>query len=99
MVILNQGVTTPQLREDDFLGGQFRGWAVLFDGQSLAVLGQTAVQARNSTEVDYKTRGPKSSREYQQQAIDEDFREQFKTNLEKSMDRMCPKLSLSVSLP
>ncbi len=99
VVILNQGVTTPELREDDFLGGRFRGWAVLFDGASLAALGQTAIHARNSAEVDYRTRGPKSGREYQQQAIDKDFRDQFKKSLEKSMDRMCPKLSLSVSLP
>lgn len=99
VVILNQGVTTPILREDDFVGGQFRGWAVLYDGATLAALGQTAIQVRNSKEVDYKTRGPKSGREYQQQAIDDDFREQFKAGLEKSMERMCPKLSLSVSLP
>ena len=54
MVILNQGLRTPQLRDEDFLGGDFRGWAVLFDSDTLAVLGQTEIHVQSSNKVKYE---------------------------------------------
>lgn len=99
VVIQNQSLRTPQLRNEDFLGGEFHGWAALFDSDTLAVLAQTEIQVRSSDKVKYEKGRFTANREGMEQAIEEDFRDQFKEGLKKSMERMCPKLSLDPSVP
>ena len=99
VVIQNQGVQTPQIRDQDFVGGEFRGWAALFDSDTQTVLGQTEIRVRSSDKVKYKKERFTANREGMEEAVQEDFRDQFKESLEKSMERMCPKLSLDASLP
>ena len=99
VVILNQGLRTPQLRDEDFLGGDFRGWAVLFDSDTLAVLGQTEIHLQSSNKVKYERGRFTQNREGMQKSVDEDFRDQFKDGLKQAMGRMCPKLSVYPSIP
>ncbi len=101
VVFANAVLRQPKVTGEQFDGGDFRGWAVLFDTDNSRILAQTAVEAHSTSKVKYKkdrfSTGVES--ENIQRAIDEDFRDQFKDGLNQAVKRMCPNIGIDVSLP